>query len=824
MGLCAALLAASLGTLPGGPVGAQGVAGVDLAPPRIAGDDRVATGEALVGRWVAAGGQTSTVVVVSAADTAVALASASLAGIVGGVTVLSDAPPRPSTVEVVRATGAQSVVVVGGDLALVEGWVATGLSVDHLTAEGGAPAVAAALARRVLDGTDGAVAGADSASGAGGEVVLAGTGGLPDALAVGPTAYRDRRPILLTAAEALDPHTRFVIEQRGVDHVTVVGGTAVVGDAVVAELAAMDVVVQRVAGPDREQTALAIAAGAVAALPGARPSAALGDTAPGDTAPGNTGDTAAGAPPDPVAVGAALAPGLLLAAGDDPADAASAAAYAVRTGRPILPPGAQVQAALAGACGRVGALTVLGGGGAISVSTEDAHRAAAQRCDGLRAAMTVRVAVATPGAPGQEAAVLAGVTGPQGWGSRRVRLASVGDAAHLGVIVADPGACGGVAALCRVDSTFLLDGAAWGSADPTGRQRLLDLAVGSWLGVAIPAGCEGGVMDPPGCASGQGVDDAARDAAADRFVPSARLSFAGDVHGERHIATAVAEGRNPLAHVAEHLAGADLAVLNLETPLSGRGSPADKTFVFRGPPAMAADLAEAGVDIVSLANNHALDYGVDALADTLDHLAAAGVGAVGAGGDATAAYAPVVTDTPAGRVAVVGLTRVLHTRAWEAGPDRAGLASAYDEDAAVAAVTAAREVADHVVVAIHWGTERADCPDGGQRHLAGLLRDAGADVIVGHHPHVLQGVQVRDGGLIAYSLGNFVWYHNSAPSRFTGILDVELPLLDDPRWTFTPAEIGMDGAPRLADGSLGAAISGRLLDRSPGGALGCGFP
>jgi poly-gamma-glutamate synthesis protein (capsule biosynthesis protein) len=348
--------------------------------------------------------------------------------------------------------------------------------------------------------------------------------------------------------------------------------------------------------------------------------------------------------------------------------------------------------------------------------------------------------------------------------------------------------------------------------------------VGTWLAQPLVDTCDGSVMSPLSCAGAVSPDPTLRQAVADRFVPQITVAFAGDIHGERHIATAVNSGNSPLQYVAPRLAAADLAIVNLETPLSVRGSPANKRYVFRGPPAMAGTLVDAGVDIATLANNHALDYGVTALADTLQHAADVGLQTVGAGLDAASAYAPVVHDTPAGTVAVIGLTRVLHTRTWEARGDRPGLASAYDEPAAVAAVQAARASADHVVVAIHWGTERADCPDASQRHLARLLSQAGADLIVGHHPHVLQGVQDLGGALVAYSMGNFVWYHNSAPSRFTGILEVKLPLLDDPSWTFVPAEIGSDGAPRLAGGTLGESIAGRVTSRSPGGSLGCGFP
>ena len=88
---------------------------------------------------------------------------------------------------------------------------------------------------------------------------------------------------------------------------------------------------------------------------------------------------------------------------------------------------------------------------------------------------------------------------------------------------------------------------------------------------------------------------------------------------------------------------------------------------------------------------------------------------------------------------------------------------------------------------------------------------------------MLQGIQDLDGTIVAYSMGNFVWYHNQAPSRFTGILQVELPLLDAARWQLIPAEIGLDGSPHPAVGPLGGSIGARVVDRSPGGASRCGF-
>lgn len=784
-GAVVALVAAAVGA---GTDRTQTSLSTDVPAPRIAGPDRVATNEALAAEWQQGGGAGESVVVVPRDQTAMALAATGLAGRLGSVTLLSDTPPRPSTVAVARGLGATTAVVVGS-VGLSAAWQEAGFAVDRVIGDDDhpddAPAVAAAVAGKLFDAGP-----ADEPR----HVYLAGTTGLPDALAAGPRVYEEGAALLLSDRESLDPYAKTLLQRPAVDRVTLLGGTVRLGPGIAAELSSLGITVDRIAGIDREHTALALAEGRVVEE-------------------------------------------VLLAAGDDPADAVAGSALAAQRGMAVLPPGPTTRGWLAARCGTAPPITVAGGTAAIAPDVAAGHRRAAQRCDGPREPLTVRVAVATPGAPGAAAEVAALATDEDGWRSREIRLTGVADAPDVGLIVGHPEACGGPA-VCRRGINLVLDGGFWTSSTNEGRRRLVNHALGTWLAQPVKDDCRGAVMDPLWCPGASSTPTAAeRQAVAERFVPRVALAFAGDVHGERQIAAAVATGDNPLRPVATALSAADLAVVNLETPLSTRGVPATKTYVFRGPPALADDLAEAGVDIVNLANNHTLDYGVTAMLDTLDHSRSAGLATVGAGTDATDAYAPAIVDADAGDVAVIGLTRVLHTRTWEDGrtitvpleewqatATRPGLASAYDEPAAVAAIQRATAVADHVVVVIHWGTERADCPDTDQRHLARLLTDAGADVIVGHHPHVLQGVQALDGRLVAYSLGNFVWYHNRAPSRFTGILEVELPLLDQPQWSFVPAEIGLDGSPYPVSGDQAGSITGRLLARSPSGLQGCGFP
>ncbi len=298
-----------------------------------------------------------------------------------------------------------------------------------------------------------------------------------------------------------------------------------------------------------------------------------------------------------------------------------------------------------------------------------------------------------------------------------------------------------------------------------------------------------------------------------------RLAIAGDVHGERQLGEEMRRGGNPLAEVAPLLQSADIAAVNLETPVGSGGDAEAKEFVFLAPPEMPGALRAAGVDVVTLANNHALDHGAGSLLETVRRSRDAGLAVVGAGGDADEAYRPAYLDVRGRRVAFVGLSRVVPP-GWAATATRPGVASAYDTGRALGAVREAAAHADVVVVLIHWGIELDRCPGGDLVRLAADLHRAGAAVVAGHHPHVLQGVEARPDGVTAFSLGNFSWYHNRSPSDTTGVLDVTVrPGAADGGvdTVFQPARIGADGHPRL----LGGAEADSVRRSVEGGAGGC---
>ncbi len=267
-------------------------------------------------------------------------------------------------------------------------------------------------------------------------------------------------------------------------------------------------------------------------------------------------------------------------------------------------------------------------------------------------------------------------------------------------------------------------------------------------------------------------------------------------------------GLDPFASITPPLGSADLSVVNVEMAISDRGAPRDKTYVFRAPPPAAARIAAGGVRVGSLANNHAMDYGPDALADTIDLLEGAGVATVGAGRDIDEAYRYRVLTTRGGvSVAFVGASLIVPS-GFAAGPTTPGIASAHSADLArvLDAVRAAAVAADAVVVAVHWGIERNPCTNEAQRSLARQLLDAGADAIIGHHPHVLQPVVFTGDKLVAFSLGNFIWEPRQNMTGETGVLQVDFDGDRVVGWTFHPHLLDGDGMPVPAD-------SGPRVDR-----------
>lgn len=257
------------------------------------------------------------------------------------------------------------------------------------------------------------------------------------------------------------------------------------------------------------------------------------------------------------------------------------------------------------------------------------------------------------------------------------------------------------------------------------------------------------------------------------------LAFAGDVNFDEDsypVKKYDAEGGDITACLSEDLLAemnaADIMMLNNEFAYSTRGvEETDKSYTFRADPSRVGILKEMGVDIVSLANNHSLDFGPDALLDTFDTLEGAAIDYVGAGENIDRAKAPIYYDIDGRRIAFLAATRIIPFMDWYASDTELGVVGTYDPALIVESIKEAEANSDFVVIFVHWGVERENYPVQYQRDLAKAYIDAGADAVIGCHPHVLQGFEFYKGKPIAYSLGNY-WFNNS--TRETGLLKLHL--------------------------------------------------
>ena len=264
------------------------------------------------------------------------------------------------------------------------------------------------------------------------------------------------------------------------------------------------------------------------------------------------------------------------------------------------------------------------------------------------------------------------------------------------------------------------------------------------------------------------------------------LAFAGDVHFEKDKLRSVAEDPEGMAKLKPYLANADVTTVNLETAITSGGSPLPgKPFTFRAPVSSLKTLANAGVDVAGMANNHGADFGAKGLADTLKAQADAPLKVIGVGNNLDEANAPAEFTIDGVSIAILNVTPLqeettdLFTAADDA-PGVAALVKPYTSTAAkrfVAAVEDAATRYDVVVVFIHWGTEGERCPTPKQFEVERMLSEAGADAIIGGHSHRVQAGGWSGNTYVNYGLGSFTWWlvpSNPATGVLTLSIDKEL--------------------------------------------------
>jgi hypothetical protein len=265
----------------------------------------------------------------------------------------------------------------------------------------------------------------------------------------------------------------------------------------------------------------------------------------------------------------------------------------------------------------------------------------------------------------------------------------------------------------------------------------------------------------------------------------------------------------PFRHVAQPWRGADLLLGNLESPLTTAPKVVPAKLTLRAAPQAAEALRDAGFDAVALANNHAMDYGARGLEQTRANLAAAGIPAVGAAENADRAAAPLILHRQGQSIGLLAFCHVEQRSALYAGPDSPGVAAFEIEDA-VRRVRELRAQVDWVIVQLHWGQELAALPLPQQRVWARALVESGADLILGHHPHILQPLELIGGVPVFYSLGNFLFsemfwrahypegggflakYRLHPLSRLTGWAEVTLTRKGPADAQFVPARLAKD--------------------------------
>ncbi len=280
--------------------------------------------------------------------------------------------------------------------------------------------------------------------------------------------------------------------------------------------------------------------------------------------------------------------------------------------------------------------------------------------------------------------------------------------------------------------------------------------------------------------------------------PPITLSAVGDIMLARTLASRLSP--SPFSAVRSVLASADVAIANLECAVGVGGTPARKAFTFLAPPAAASTLAEAGFDVVTLANNHSLDFGADVLTQTLSALDVVHVAHTGARATEDEAHRPAIVDVRGRRLAFLGYVSVMpegtgfDARSWEAHGASPGVAW-LDAARVTRDVAAAKKVADLVVVMLHTGYEGHWIANVWQRTAAHAAIDAGALVVLGAHPHVLQGVERYKSGFIAYSLGDFVF---DGKDKYSAILHLTIDGDAVAEVSWTPVLLH-DGVPTLVD-------------------------
>ncbi|MBP7655262.1 CapA family protein [Pseudoxanthomonas mexicana] len=276
----------------------------------------------------------------------------------------------------------------------------------------------------------------------------------------------------------------------------------------------------------------------------------------------------------------------------------------------------------------------------------------------------------------------------------------------------------------------------------------------------------------------------------------ASLIFVGDIMVAETPGELISRGEDPFQPFAALLSSHDVRIGNLECVVATTGTAEEKPYTFRADP-RTLPVLKRHFDAVSLANNHSGDFGKAAFAEQLALMDKAGLPYFGGGRDATAAHAPWIVERNGVRIALLGYVE-FKPRSFEADASRPGVAWSGEDDDVIEDIIAARRVhrADIVIPFMHWGWEDEPDPSPRLRAFARRMIDAGADLVVGGHPHVTQGAEYYRGKPIIYSLGNFLFNGFDTPATTTGwVLSARVDRTGVVDWRTHVARLDANGVP-----------------------------
>jgi poly-gamma-glutamate synthesis protein (capsule biosynthesis protein) len=261
------------------------------------------------------------------------------------------------------------------------------------------------------------------------------------------------------------------------------------------------------------------------------------------------------------------------------------------------------------------------------------------------------------------------------------------------------------------------------------------------------------------------------------------INFVGDVHGESAI------DRDSLPSLKKYFVHADLNIFNLETAVTDVNVKQEKQYNFKTDLTFLKSLQNIGFNLANVANNHSYDYGVKGFEETLKNLDAVGMDYVGGGINSSAAYQGKVYRIKGVRIGVLGIAKV------NGGPDsiatkiKVGTTNGYDATSTEEAIKRVKAVSDVVIVITHWGEEGSFCPRPSEISSAKKWGELGADIVLGSHTHTLQPITLQNNMLVAYSMGNFIFYSSKPENRSTGLLKIEISQKKKISYTLVPFTI-----------------------------------